>query len=69
MTMRGFIEAVRHRTQTPLTVYDAASWSVVAPLSEQSVASGSQPVDFPDFTKGKWQSTPRFEMPSEVAAG
>jgi len=69
MTMRGFIEAVRHRTQTPLTVYDAASWSVVAPLSEQSVANGSQPVDFPDFTKGKWKSAPRFEMPSEVAAG
>jgi hypothetical protein len=68
MTMRGFIEAVRHRTQTPLTVYDAASWSVVAPLSERSVANGSQPVEFPDFTKGRWKTTPRFEMPAEATA-
>lgn len=68
MTMRGFIEAVRHKTQTPLTVYDAASWSVVSPLSEKSVASGSQPVDFPDFTRGKWKTTPRFEMAWEMGA-
>ena len=62
MTMRGFIEAVRHQTQTPLTVYDAASWSVVAPLSEKSVANDSERVEFPDFTRGKWKSTPKFEM-------
>lgn len=62
MTMRGFIEAVRYKTQTPLTVYDAASWSVVAPLSEKSVANDSERVDFPDFTRGKWKTTPPYEM-------
>ena len=62
MTMRGFIESVRHKTQTPLNVYDAASWSVVAPLSEQSIAEGSRTVDFPDFTKGKWKTNPPFEL-------
>jgi predicted dehydrogenase len=62
MTMRGFIEAVRHKTQTPLTVYDAASWSVVAPLSEQSIAEGSRTVNFPDFTKGKWKTNLPFEL-------
>lgn len=62
MTMRGFIEAVRNKTQTPLTVYDAASWSVVAPLSEKSVANDSERVEFPDFTRGKWKTTPKYEM-------
>jgi hypothetical protein len=65
MTLRAFVEAVRYRTQTPLTVYDAVSWSVVAPLSEQSVTQGSRPVEFPDFTRGKWRDTPPFEMRRE----
>ncbi|MDQ3684019.1 MAG: Gfo/Idh/MocA family oxidoreductase [Acidobacteriota bacterium] len=62
MTLHAFIQAVRNKTQTPLTVYDAASWSVVAPLSEKSVANDSERVDFPDFTRGKWKTTPKFEM-------
>ena len=62
MTMRGFIEAVRHQTQTPLNVYDAASWSVVAPLSEESIAKKGRSVDFPDFTKGKWKTNAPFEF-------
>ena len=37
-------------------VYDAASWSVVSPLSERSVANRSEPVDVPDFTRGKWKT-------------
>jgi hypothetical protein len=37
-------------------VYDAATWSVIVPLSEQSVASKSAAVDFPDFTRGKWKN-------------
>jgi hypothetical protein len=35
-----------------LDVYDAASWSAVADLSEKSVAQDSAPVKFPDFTHG-----------------
>ncbi len=30
----------------------------VTALSEKSVANRSQAVEFPDFTKGKWKSTP-----------
>jgi hypothetical protein len=41
-----------------MTVYDAATWSVISPLSERSVAGKSRPVDFPDFTRGKWKTTP-----------
>jgi hypothetical protein len=37
-------------------VYDAAAWSCIAPLSIKSVARGSEPVDVPDFTRGKWKT-------------
>jgi hypothetical protein len=37
-------------------VYDAAAWSSVFPLSIESVAKGSQPIAFPDFTRGQWKS-------------
>jgi predicted dehydrogenase len=50
------IEALRNHRMPDFDVYDAASWSAVAVLSEQSVANRSAPVDFPDFTKGKWKT-------------
>lgn len=37
-------------------VYDAATWSVVGPLSEQSVANRGKSMDIPDFTRGKWKT-------------
>jgi hypothetical protein len=37
-------------------VYDAATWSAVAPLSEQSVARRGDAVDVPDFTRGAWKT-------------
>jgi len=37
-------------------VYDAATWSCIAPLSEWSVAHRGQSVDVPDFTRGKWKT-------------
>jgi predicted dehydrogenase len=56
--LHQFVKAVRNKTQTPIDVYDAATWSVITPLTEKSVGSKSAPVDFPDFTRGKWK-TPR----------
>ena len=38
-------------------VYDAATWSAPFPLSAMSVAQGSAPVKFPDFTRGAFGST------------
>ena len=37
-------------------VYDAAAWSVIGPLSEQSIASRSGSMDVPDFTRGRWKT-------------
>jgi hypothetical protein len=51
---------------TPLDVYDAASWSVISPLSERSVEQGSAPMAFPDFTGGRWVSRrPVFGLDAE----
>ena len=41
------------------TVYDAASWSSVVPLSEWSVMHRSNSIDFPDFTCGAWETNRR----------
>jgi hypothetical protein len=38
-------------------VYDAASWSVVTPLSALSLETGNKPIEFPDFTRGGWKES------------
>ena len=50
------VECLRKGLPLDQDVYDAASWSVVAPISEQSVAKGGAPVEFPDFTRGAWKT-------------
>ncbi len=47
-------------------VYDAASWSVLVDLSQRSVANRSRPVDFPDFTRGRWRERPRLDFALNV---
>lgn len=54
--MRDFVEAIRNGTDTPIDVYDTATWSIITKLTEESVSNKSRPVDFPDFTRGKWQN-------------
>ncbi len=62
MELDQFIHAVRNKTQTPIDVYDAATWSVITPLTEESVANKSRPVDVPDFTRGKWKTPRKIEF-------
>lgn len=52
--VHAFVESAKRGLPTPLDVYDAAVWSAITPLSEQSIEMGSQIVDFPDFTGGQW---------------
>ncbi len=56
------IKCLREGIPTDMNVYDAAGLSVVTPLSEWSVANGGAPIEFPDFTRGQWQSWPRWEV-------
>src|SRR5262249_55780494 len=59
------IQCVREGLVPDSDVYDAASWSVPGPLSVASVAAGSAPQKFPDFTRGRWQEK-RPDIPSAV---
>lgn len=51
-----FLRAIREGATPDQDVYDAAAWSAIFPVSERSVAQGGRPIDFPDFTRGKWQT-------------
>jgi predicted dehydrogenase len=48
------IDCLRNGLPLDMTVYDAAAWSVIGPLSEWSVAHRSNSIDVPDFTRGTW---------------
>lgn len=54
LVFRDFIESFRNKAQTPIDVYDMASWMSISSLTEDSIAMGGQPVAIPDFTNGKW---------------
>jgi predicted dehydrogenase len=49
------VQCMREGLAPDMDVYDAAAWSAPGPLSDQSVAQGSAPVPFPDFTRGRWR--------------
>ena len=49
------IDCMRRGLPPDMDVYDAAAWSAPGPLSEDSLALGSAPVRFPDFTRGRWK--------------
>ena len=50
------IDCLRNGLPLDIDVYDAAAWSVIAPLSEWSVANHSKPINIPDFTSGSWKT-------------
>ena len=59
------IQCLRNGLPLDMTVYDAAAWSSVFPLSIESVANGSAPVAVPDFTRGEWQ----HQKPISIVGG
>jgi hypothetical protein len=52
------IKCLREGQPTDFNVYDAASISAVVGLSVESVGRKAAPVDFPDFTRGRWKTAP-----------
>ena len=54
LMLRAFFDAVRNGDEMPIDVYDAASWMSITCLTEASIANGSQSIDIPDFTGGRW---------------
>ena len=49
------LDCVRRGVTPDSVVYDAAAWSSLVELSATSVAAGSAPAPFPDFTRGLWR--------------
>jgi predicted dehydrogenase len=49
-----FVECAKRGIAPQIDVYDAATWLAITPLSEASIATGSSPQAFPDFTRGRW---------------
>lgn len=55
--IHSFVEAAKAGAPAAMDVYDAATWLSITALSEESIAMGSHPVAFPDFTRGRWIKT------------
>ena len=60
--LRRIIRCVKTGEDFPLDVYDAATWMVITPLSEQSIAMGGAPQAIPDFTSGEWVRRKRHDV-------
>ena len=56
------LQCMREGLCPDMDVYDAAAWSAPGPLSRASVADGSAPQKFPDFTRGKWSQRPASQI-------
>ena len=50
------MQCMRQGLPPDMDVYDAAALSAPGPLSAASVAAGSAPQQFPDFTRGQWKT-------------
>ena len=59
LVLSAFADAIREGRPTPIDVYDVAAWMATTALSEQSIALGSAPVAYPDFTNGAWMTRGR----------
>lgn len=63
LVLRDFVSSLKRGERPPIDVYDAATWMAIAPLSERSIALGSDPVAVPDFTNGRWtHAEPTFGL-------
>jgi len=63
------LDCVRQGMTPDSVVYDAAAWSCVIELSRRSVATGSMPVAFPDFTRGLWRAMKPIGIAEPAAKG
>jgi hypothetical protein len=64
--IHSFVESIKRKIPTPMDVYDAATWSAITPLSENSIELGNETVEFPDFTGGQWMyRKPVFALGNE----
>jgi hypothetical protein len=53
--LKNFFKCLKEKKPMPIDVYDAVSWMSVTALSAESIKKGSQPIECPDFTRGKYK--------------
>jgi len=51
-----WVHCLRNGLPLDMDVYDLASWSAICELSERSTFRRGEPMEFPDFTRGAWQT-------------
>lgn len=56
------VECLRNGLPLDQNVYEGCFWSAVTPLSGKSISEGGMPQKFPDFTRGKWETTNPLEI-------
>jgi hypothetical protein len=56
------IDCLRNGLPLDQDVYDAAAWSSIFHLSQQSVKARSKTVDVPDFTRGAWKTNKPVDL-------
>jgi len=56
LEIKFFVEAARDKGPLPLDIYDSVLMCAPVGLSDTSIANGSAPVPFPDFTRGRWRT-------------
>jgi predicted dehydrogenase len=56
------IDCLRNGLPLDQDVYDAAAWSSIFHLSQQSVKAKSKTVTVPDFTRGAWKTNKPFDL-------
>lgn len=54
--MNAFVQSIKNQSPTPLDSNDSTAWSIITPLSEQSITQDYKPIYFPDFTRGRWMN-------------
>ena len=68
---RAFVDTLQRNAIPPVDVYDAALWTAITCLSEDSIATGGF-VAVPDFTNGRWMDrgsdvcTTKFSLDVDV---
>jgi predicted dehydrogenase len=50
---KDFIDSILENRPPPIDVYDAVTWSSIAPLSAESIMKGCMPVEIPNFRSKK----------------
>ncbi len=64
ITWHLLVQNLQKGTLPYFDVYDSVTSSATSPLSEKSVAQNGRPVEYPDFTRGKWKSREPITFPA-----